>query len=46
MDVFDLAESGLTIDSLTAGHGMPEHGASLPFCSCSATCSCCPSSSS
>ncbi|MEN3613816.1 thiomuracin/GE37468 family thiazolyl RiPP peptide [Plantactinospora sp. ZYX-F-223] len=46
MDVFDLAESGLTIESLTAGHGMPEHGASLPFCSCSASCSCCPSSSS
>ncbi|MCA2225179.1 thiomuracin/GE37468 family thiazolyl RiPP peptide [Nonomuraea aurantiaca] len=29
MDVFDLADSGLAIESLTAGHGMAENGASV-----------------
>jgi len=38
MDVFDLADSGLKIDSLTAGHGMVENGASS---SPSFLCSCC-----
>ncbi|TDD12916.1 GE37468 family thiazolyl peptide [Nonomuraea diastatica] len=33
MDVFDLADSGLTVESLTAGHGMAENGASW-LCSC------------
>lgn len=37
MDVFDLADSGLTVQSLTAGHGMPEYGAS----DSSSACSCC-----
>lgn len=27
MDVFELAERGLTVESLTAGHGMTEVGA-------------------
>lgn len=40
MDVFDLADSGLEIESLTGGHGLPENGASC-FCSCSPTCSTC-----
>lgn len=43
MDVFDLADSGLTVQSLTAGHGMPEYGASDMSASASA-CSCCASS--
>jgi hypothetical protein len=38
MDVFDIGKSGLTVDSLTAGHGMPENAASacggFCFCSC------------
>jgi len=34
MDVFDVVDSGLTIESLTAGHGMPENGAS-----CNSNCS-------
>jgi hypothetical protein len=34
MDVFDVIDSGLTIESLTAGHGMAENGAS-----CNANCS-------
>ncbi|CAM3351849.1 GE37468 family thiazolyl peptide [Kibdelosporangium persicum] len=28
MDVFDIVDSGLTVESLTAGHGMAENGAS------------------
>jgi hypothetical protein len=28
MDVFDIVDSGLMIESLTAGHGMAENGAS------------------
>ena len=40
IDVFDLADSGLTIESLTAGHGLLENGASYPASSCS----CCASS--
>ncbi|RVX44164.1 hypothetical protein EDD27_6887 [Nonomuraea polychroma] len=41
VDVFDLADSGLTVESLTAGHGMAEIGASLcGSCTCSALCSC------
>ncbi|MEV0587108.1 thiomuracin/GE37468 family thiazolyl RiPP peptide [Nonomuraea sp. NPDC050310] len=38
LDVFDLADTGLTVESLTAGHGMPENAASGPCsigcCSC------------
>ncbi|MEU9114606.1 thiomuracin/GE37468 family thiazolyl RiPP peptide [Streptomyces sp. NPDC048483] len=30
MDVFELTDSGITIESLTAGHGMTETGASSP----------------
>jgi hypothetical protein len=37
VDVFDLDGTGLTIDSLTAGHGMAELGASVAGCNC--TCS-------
>lgn len=29
LDVFELAESGLEVESLTAGHGIPENGASV-----------------
>ncbi|MCC5579620.1 MULTISPECIES: thiomuracin/GE37468 family thiazolyl RiPP peptide [Microtetraspora] len=40
MDVFELADSGLTIESLTAGHGLVEGGASgCALCSCSIACS-------
>lgn len=28
LDVFELADSGLQVDSLTAGHGLVENGAS------------------
>jgi hypothetical protein len=45
MDVFDLADSGLTVESLTAGHGMPENGASSA-CSCFVCGSSCTSCSS
>jgi len=36
LDVFELAESGLEVESLTAGHGIPENAASqrMPFPSC------------
>ena len=34
VDVFDVAGAGLTVESLTDGHGMTEVGASLPFCFC------------
>lgn len=48
MDVFDLVDSGLTLESLTAGHGMPETGASCCPCFCAcyscASCSCSTSS--
>ncbi|RLK59477.1 thiomuracin/GE37468 family thiazolyl RiPP peptide [Actinokineospora cianjurensis] len=36
MDVFDLGQNGLTIESLTSGHGMVENGASVP---CPSVCS-------
>jgi hypothetical protein len=43
VDVFDVDGGGLTVESLTGGHGMTETGAScvcpcvchFPFCSCS-----------
>ena len=35
MDVFELAEHGLEVESLTAGHGMTEVGASCGVHSCS-----------
>lgn len=37
MDVFEISEAGLTVDSLTSGHGMPENAASAcgSFCFCS-----------
>ncbi|QVQ51273.1 GE37468 family thiazolyl peptide [Spiractinospora alimapuensis] len=28
VDVFDLADRGLTLETLTEGHGLPENGAS------------------
>jgi hypothetical protein len=38
MDVFKLADRGLTVESLTAGHGMGENEASSSsFCSGSST---------
>ncbi|MGC7102908.1 thiomuracin/GE37468 family thiazolyl RiPP peptide [Amycolatopsis lurida] len=44
MDVFDLADSGLTVESLTGGHGMTELGGSACCaCSVSVSCSCCSS---
>ncbi|WP_104129682.1 thiomuracin/GE37468 family thiazolyl RiPP peptide [Cryobacterium sp. N21] len=41
IDVFELMDEGLNVNSLTAGHGMDEVGASTncfcyPCCSCSA----------
>ncbi len=39
VDVFDLADSGLTVETLTAGHGMIENGASNS-CSCYTSCGC------
>jgi len=42
MDVFELADHGLVVESLTAGHGMTEMAASC--CSCT-LCSCSSSSS-
>ena len=41
VDVFDLADSGLSVESLTAGHGMADAGASCTTCVC--VCSCCTS---
>jgi hypothetical protein len=35
MDVFELDNSGLTVQSLTAGHGMTDFGAS---CGCMTSC--------
>lgn len=43
-DAFELSDSGLEVESLTAGHGMPEVGASCN-CVCGPCCSCTPSSS-
>jgi hypothetical protein len=40
MDVFDLADSGLTLESLTTGHGMQENAASS-CCSCPCSSSSC-----
>ena len=43
MDVFDLADSGLTVESLTAGHGMAEIGGQAyapTFCCDCITCAC------
>lgn len=40
IDVFDLADSGLTVESLTAGHGMPENGASFCCVPCTSCCCC------
>ena len=42
MDVFELTDSGMEVESLTAGHGMPEVGASCN-CVCGVCCSCSPS---
>ncbi|MER7505595.1 thiomuracin/GE37468 family thiazolyl RiPP peptide [Nonomuraea pusilla] len=42
MDVFEMADSGMEVESLTAGHGMPEVGASCN-CVCGFCCSCSPS---
>ena len=39
MDVFELTENGFTVESLTAGHGMTEVGASCN-CFCYICCSC------
>ncbi|MFC5290086.1 thiomuracin/GE37468 family thiazolyl RiPP peptide [Actinokineospora guangxiensis] len=38
LDVFELVENGSTVESLTAGHGMDEFGASNQT-SCSGCCS-------
>lgn len=42
LDVFDISDAGLTVESLTAGHGMDDMGASTSTCICG--CSCCPCS--
>lgn len=36
-DVFELVDKGLTVESLTEGHGLVENGASFP--SCGSSCS-------
>ena len=36
MEVFDLADRGLTVETLTTGHGITEYGASSAF-SCSSS---------
>ena len=39
VDVFDLDDAGLTVESLTDGYGLTENGASSSFiCSCSICC--------
>jgi hypothetical protein len=45
IDVFELSNSGLNIESLTTGHGLLENSASVGSCACSCTCSVVPSSS-
>jgi thiazolylpeptide-type bacteriocin precursor len=40
MDVFELADQSLAVESLTAGHGMTKMAASCPICSCCCPCSC------
>jgi hypothetical protein len=42
MDVFELADQGLTVESLTDGHGITKMGTS---CGLICVCSCCCSSS-
>ncbi|BCL12311.1 thiomuracin/GE37468 family thiazolyl RiPP peptide [Micromonospora sagamiensis] len=37
LSVFELADGGMTVESLTAGHGLVENGASWP--SCGSSCS-------
>jgi hypothetical protein len=39
VDVFDVG-GGLTVESLTGGHGMTEAGASCGACTCPCHCSC------
>jgi hypothetical protein len=39
MDVFELADQGLEMNSLTAGHGLAETGASGVVLMCSSGCS-------
>jgi len=40
VDVFEVGGSGLTVESLTGGHGMAETGASCGVCTCPCHCSC------
>lgn len=40
MDVFSLTSKGLTVESLTAGHGLPENGASRCSIDQGSCCSC------
>ena len=40
VDVFELADSDLQVESLTGGHGMTTMGASCPPCFCSESCCC------
>ena len=40
MDVFELGDKGVAVESLTAGHGMVETGGSCN-CFCYLCCSCC-----
>ena len=39
VDIFEVADLGLSTKTLTAGHGMPENGASI-VCFCVPMCSC------
>jgi hypothetical protein len=41
IDVFELADQGLEVESLTAGHGITKMAASGPDGSCCIVCFCC-----
>jgi hypothetical protein len=38
IDVFELDNSGLSIESLTTGHGLLENSTSVVSCACSCAC--------
>jgi len=40
LDAFELDEAGLTVESLTEGHGVPGMTLSSSVCACPCMCSC------
>jgi len=40
LDVFNLEDTGLTVESLLDGHGLPEYVLSSSVCACPCQCSC------